>query len=96
MIANPARGRLNRKILFRCRRSRLKVESRETGSAASSRVSPLILNTKESEAYQRVPFPPPAYPSFRISKDVKLVLDKPCHLSLLPGSNKLPGIADSW
>ena len=42
-VANPARGQLNRKkIIFPCLRSRLRIWSRETGSAVSSRVSLLI------------------------------------------------------
>ena len=40
---NPARGQLNReKCFFPCPRSRLKIWSRETGSAVPSRVSLLI------------------------------------------------------
>ena len=43
MVANPARGQLNRgKIIFPCPRSRLRIWSRETGSAVPSRVSLLI------------------------------------------------------
>ena len=44
-VANPARGQLNRKKekrIFPCPRSRLGIWSRETGSAAPSRVSLLI------------------------------------------------------
>ena len=42
-VANPARGQLNREnIFFPCPRSRLRVWSRETGSAVPSRVSLLI------------------------------------------------------
>ena len=41
-VANPARGQLNRENIFRCPRWRLRIWSRETGSAASSRVSLLI------------------------------------------------------
>ena len=46
--ANPARGQLNRKIFmfFPCPRSRLRIWSRETGSAVPSRVSSLILRTQ--------------------------------------------------
>ena len=53
--ANPARGQLNReKLNFPCSRRRLRICSRETGSAASSRVSLLILYTRaESCAYSR-------------------------------------------
>ena len=44
VVANPARGQLNRKkSIFPCPRSRLRIWSRETGSAASSRVS--LLNS---------------------------------------------------
>ena len=48
MIANPARGQLNREIVFfPCIRSRLIILPRETGSPVPSRVvSPLILNTQ--------------------------------------------------
>ena len=42
-VANPARGQLNReKRIFPCLRSRLRIWSRETGSAVPSRVSLLI------------------------------------------------------
>ena len=42
-VANPARGQLNRgKIVFPCPRARLKIWSRETGSAVPPRVSLLI------------------------------------------------------
>ena len=42
-VANPARGQLNRENkIFPCSRSRLKIWSRETGSAVPSRVSLLI------------------------------------------------------
>ena len=41
-VANPARGQLNRKIIFPRPRSRLRIWSRETGSAVPSRVSLLI------------------------------------------------------
>ena len=47
MIANPARGQLNRIFFFSCLRSRLIILPRETGSPVPSRVvSPLILNTR--------------------------------------------------
>ena len=54
-VANPARGRqLNKKNIFPCPRSRLRIWSRETGSAVPSRVSLLILHTQaESGAYLR-------------------------------------------
>ena len=42
MVDNPARGQLNRKKMFPCRRSRLRIWSREKGSAVPSRVSLLI------------------------------------------------------
>ena len=42
-VTNPARGQLNReKCFFPCPRSRLRIWSRETGSAVPSRVSLLI------------------------------------------------------
>ena len=42
-VANPARGQLNREDeYFPCSRSRLRIWSRETGSAVPSRVSLLI------------------------------------------------------
>ena len=42
-VANSARGQLNREIIiFPCPRSRLRIWSRETGSAIPSRVSLLI------------------------------------------------------
>ena len=42
-VANSARGQLNRKkIISPCPRSRLRIWSRETGSAVPSRVSLLI------------------------------------------------------
>ena len=40
--ANPARGQLNREIIFPCPRSCLRIWSRETVSAVPSRVSLLI------------------------------------------------------
>ena len=44
MVANAARGELNRQdFFFPCPRSRLKIWSRETGSAVPLRVSLLIL-----------------------------------------------------
>ena len=42
-VANPARGQqLNGKLIIRCPRSRLRIWSRESGSAVPSRVSLLI------------------------------------------------------
>ena len=42
-VANPARGQLNReKLAFPCPRTRLRIWSRETGSAVPSRSSLLI------------------------------------------------------
>ena len=42
-VANPARGQLNRgKLISLCSRARLRIWSRETGSAVPSRVSLLI------------------------------------------------------
>ena len=42
-VANPARGQLNREnVFFPCPRSRLRIWSRETGSAVPSRVSLII------------------------------------------------------
>ena len=41
-VANPARGQLNRKIIFPCPRAWLRIWSREMGSAVPSRVSLLI------------------------------------------------------
>ena len=57
LIANPARGQLNRKKMsVPCPRSRLRIWSRETGSAVPSRVNLLILHTQaESSAYSRNP-----------------------------------------
>ena len=47
MVANPARGQLDEeKNVFPFLRSRLRVRSRETGSAALSRVGLLILHTQ--------------------------------------------------
>ena len=47
MITNPARGQLNREIVFFfCLVSRLIILPRETGSPVPSRLSPLILNTQ--------------------------------------------------
>ena len=53
-VDNLARGQLNREsYFFPCPRSRLKIWSRETGSAAPSRVSLLISILKaESGAYE--------------------------------------------
>ena len=55
-VANPARGQLNiqRKRIFPCSRTRLRIWSRETGSAVPSRVSLFIVHTQaESGAYSR-------------------------------------------
>ena len=42
-VANPARGQLNREnVFFSCPRSRLRIWSRETASAVSSRIRLLI------------------------------------------------------
>ena len=51
-VANPARGQLNREHMPR---SRLRIWSREKGSAVPSRVSPLNLHTQAEEygAYSR-------------------------------------------
>ena len=55
MVANTARGQLNREKSFSpCPRSRLRIWSRETGSAIPSHVRLLILLTQaESGAYSR-------------------------------------------
>ena len=45
IVANPARGQLNRKNEFPCPRSRLRIWSRET-QAVPSRITPLILHTQ--------------------------------------------------
>ena len=46
-VANSARGQLNRENdIFPCPRSRLRIWSRETGSAVLSRVSLIILHTQ--------------------------------------------------
>ena len=55
-VANPARGQLNREneYLFLHPLSRMRIRSRETGSAVPSRVSLLIFHTQaESGAYSR-------------------------------------------
>ena len=56
-VANPARGQLNREneYLFPCPHSRLRIWSRETGSAVPSRASLLISipRLRESGAYLR-------------------------------------------
>ena len=41
-VANPARGQLNRNLIFSCPRACLRIWPRETGSAVPSRVSLLI------------------------------------------------------
>ena len=56
MVANPARGSQlkQEKCFVSCPRSRLRIWSRETGSAVTSRVSPLILHTEaDSGVYSR-------------------------------------------
>ena len=55
MVANPACIELKRENeYFPCPRSRLRIWSRETGSAVPPRVSPLILHTRaEFGAYSR-------------------------------------------
>ena len=52
-VANPARGQLNREneYLFPCPRSRLRIWSRETGSAVPSRVSLLIYKLRLNLAF---------------------------------------------
>ena len=68
MIANPARGPLNRDSCLPCHRSRLNIWPRTTGSAVPSRVNPLFSHTQaESGAYswdssrfpRRHPYTPP-------------------------------------
>ena len=63
LIFNPACGNLNRENMnFPYTRSRLRIWSRETGSAVPSRVSLLILHAQaESGAYSRTPLFPPAF-----------------------------------
>ena len=41
-VANPARGQLDREIIFPCPRACLRIWSSETGSAVPSRVSLVI------------------------------------------------------
>ena len=56
-VANPAGGQLNREMIFPCPRSRLRIWSRETGSAVPPRASLLILHTQaESGASLRDSF----------------------------------------
>ena len=43
MVANPARGQLNREMSISSPRSLMRIWSREMGLAGPSRVSPLIL-----------------------------------------------------
>ena len=45
-VANPAHGQLDMERIFPGSCSRLRIRSRETGSAVSSVVSPLILHTQ--------------------------------------------------
>ena len=54
MIANPGGGQLNRRNIFPCPRSRLRIWSRETGSTVPSRARWLILHQEESDACSRV------------------------------------------
>ena len=47
MVANPARGQLDREYeIFLCPCLRLRIRSRETGSAVPSRVSPFVVHTR--------------------------------------------------
>ena len=79
LIFNPACGQLNsEKNNFPYPRSRLRIWSRETGSAISSRVSPLILHAQaESGTYSRAPLFPPAF-----RPDVESALKKRHRVSL--------------
>ena len=53
-VANPARGQLNKEYFFPRPYSRLRIWSRETGSAVPSRASLIIFHTQaESGAYSR-------------------------------------------
>ena len=64
MFVNPARGQLKGENGIFSVPFRLRVWSRELGSAVPSRVSPLILHTQaESGAYLRDTLPP--LPAFR-------------------------------
>ena len=79
MVANPARGQLNRKkSSFPCPRSRLRVWSRELSSAVPSRVSPLILHYRaECGAYIRDSTPPFRFP-------LLFPLEPPCATGIVP------------
>ena len=61
MVANPARDQLDRENVFPCASSRLRIWSRETGSAVTSRDSPLILHSQAESACSPVPLIPPAF-----------------------------------
>ena len=54
MVANPARGQLNRKHFVPCPRSRLKIWSRETGSAVPSA-------SARSHSFSTLGLNPPAF-----------------------------------
>ena len=79
MVANPALGQLNReKCFYPCFCSRLRIWSRETGSAVPSRASLLILHAQaESGAYSRdssrFPRRRPHIPSTAIGLDPSLL-----------------------
>ena len=51
MVANPARGQVNREMLISSSCSRLRIWSREMGSAGPSRVSRLILHTTKDSRF---------------------------------------------
>ena len=53
MVANPARGQMNRENIF-FTRLRLKSWSRDTGSVVPSHVSPLILHTQAESVWQEM------------------------------------------
>ena len=53
-VANPARGQLNREIIFPCPRACLMIWSRETDSAVPSRVSLLISVLRLKQYYSLI------------------------------------------
>ena len=77
VIVNPARGQLNREIFHPRARSRLRIWSRETGSAVPCRVSMLILQTHaKSDIYDLMKvFTPPISCYVKVRNNSRTMMD---------------------
>ena len=77
MVADPVRGQLNQDFFPPCHHSRLRIWSRETGSAVPSRVSPLMFHTQtESGADARAPLLPPVFRNIDYDVDLDYIITR--------------------